>query len=68
MLRTQSGKCSPLKPRIGQSIAMHISPTARKVFIVLSDICLPSPFTRFSKIISPYFFQKNVEKSWGSDR
>ena len=57
-----------LKPGVGQSIAMHASPTARKVSIVLSDTCLPSPFTMFSKIISPYFFKKikkkkNVEKS-----
>ena len=48
----------PLKPGVGQSIAMHASLTARKVSIVLSDICLPSPFTMFSKIVSPYFFKK----------
>ena len=57
----------PLKPGVGQSIAMHACPTARKVSIVLFDICLPSPFTTFSKIVSPYIF-KNVEKSQGSDR
>ena len=46
----------PLKD---QSIAMHVSPIARKVSIVLSDkICLPSPFTMFSKIISHYFLKK----------
>ena len=46
-----------LKPGVGQNIAMHASPTARKVSIVLSDnICRPSPFTMFSKIVSPYFF------------
>ena len=49
----------PLKPGVGQSIAMHASATARKVAIVLSDTCLPSPFTRFSRIVSPYFFKKN---------
>ena len=49
----------PLKPGVDQSIAMHASPTARKVSIVLSDnVCLPSPFTMFSKIVSPYFFKK----------
>ena len=62
----------PLKPGVGQSIALHASLTARKVSIVLSDnICLPSPFTLitvFSKIVSPYCFKKNVEKSQGSDR
>ena len=58
----------PLKPGVGHSIAMHASPTARKVSIVLSDnICHPSPFTMFSKIVSAYFF-RNVEKSQGSDR
>ena len=36
-----------LKPEVGQSIAMHASLTARKVSIVLSDTCLPSPFTMF---------------------
>ena len=42
----------PLKPGVGQSVAVHASPTARKVSIVLSDdICLPSPFTMFSKIV-----------------
>ena len=46
------------KPGVGQNIAMHASPTARKVSIVLSDICLPSPFTMFSKIVSPYLFFK----------
>ena len=46
----------PLK---GQSIAMHVSPIVRKVSIVLSDnICLPSPFTMFSKIVSHYFLKK----------
>ena len=53
---------------LNHPIAMHASPTARKVSIVLSDICLPSPFTRFSKIVSPYFFNKqtkNVEKISG---
>ena len=48
----------PLKPGAGQSISMHASPTAREVSIVLSDICLPSPFTMSSKIVSPYFFKK----------
>ena len=39
----------PLKPGVGQSIAMHASLTARKVSVVLSDnICLPNPFTMFS--------------------
>ena len=42
----------PLKPGVDQSIAMHASPTARKVSIVLSDICLPSPFTVFSHYLS----------------
>ena len=49
----------PLKPGVGQSIAiaMHASPTARKVSIVLSNnICLPSPFTMFSKIIFTLLF------------
>ena len=51
--------CLPLKPGVGQSIAMHASPTARKVSIVMSDnIYLPSPFTTFSKTVSPYFFKK----------
>ena len=46
----------PLK---GQSIAMHVSPIVRKVSIVLSDnICLPSPFIMFSKIVSHYFLKK----------
>ena len=69
MLRTQSCEIIlPLKPGVGQSIAMHASPTARKVSIVLSDnTCLPGPFTVFSKIVSPYFFL-NVEKYQGSDR
>ena len=41
----------PLKPGVGQSIAMHASPAARKVSIVLFDnICLPSPFTMFPKL------------------
>ena len=58
----------PLKPGVGQRIAMHASPTARKVSIVLSDnIYLPRPFAMFSKIVSPYFL-KNVEKSQGSER
>ena len=69
MLRTQSCEIIlPLKPGVGQSIAMHASPTARKVSIVLSNnIRLPSPFTIFSKIVS-LAFSKNVEKSQGSDR
>ena len=51
--------CLPLKPGVGQSIAMHASPTARKVSIVLSDnIRHPSPFTMFSRIVSFYFFKK----------
>ena len=52
----------PLKPGVGQSIAIY-----RKVSIVLSDnICLPSPFTLFSKIVSPYFFKKfrNISGQW----
>ena len=48
----------PLKPGIGQSIAMRASPTARKVSIVLCDICRPSSVTMFSKIVSPYFFKR----------
>ena len=56
-----------LKPGVGQSRAMQVSPTARKVSIILSDnICLPSPFTMFSKIVA-LTFSKNVEKSQGSD-
>ena len=55
-----------LKPGVGQSRAMQVSLTARKVSIVLSDICLPSPFTMFSKIVA-LTFSKNVEKSQGSD-
>ena len=55
--------CLPLKPGVGQSIAMHASPTARKVSIDLSDICLPSPFTMFSRIVSPYFFKKKWKLS-----
>ena len=59
----------PLKPGVGQSIAMHASPTARKVSIVLSDICLLSPFTIFSVLLLFHLaFSKNVEKSQGSDR
>ena len=59
----------PLKPGVGQSIALHASPTARKVSIVLSNnICLPSPFTMFSKIIFTLLFFFNVEKSQCSDR
>ena len=46
----------PLKPGVGQSIAMHASLTARKVSVVLSDnICLPNPFTMFSMF---HLFQK----------
>ena len=56
-----------LKPGVGQSRAMQVSPIARKVSIILSDnICLPSPFTMFSKIVA-LTFSKNVEKSQGSD-
>jgi len=40
---------------------MHPSPTARKVSIVLSDTRLPSPFTMFSKIVSPYFLKKKLK-------
>ena len=48
----------PLKPGVGQSIAMHASPTARKVSIVLSNnICLPRPFTMFPKLFH-LLFQK----------
>ena len=56
----------PLKPGAGQSIASRASLTARKVSIVLSGICLPSPFTTFSKIVSPYFFKKfrNISGQW----
>ena len=58
----------PLKPGVGQSIAIYTSPTARKVSIILSNnICLPSPFIMFSKIVFTFFFF-NVEKSQCSDR
>ena len=55
-----------LESGVGQSIAMHASPTVRKVSLVLSDICLPSPFTMFSKIVSPYFFKscRKISGQW----
>ena len=47
----------PLKPGVGQSIAMHAFLTARKVSRVLSDnICLPSTFTVFPKSFHLTFF------------
>ena len=57
----------PLKPGVGQSIAMHASPTARRVSIVLSDTSSQSIHHVFQNCFT-LLFQKNVEKSQGSDR
>ena len=54
----------PLKPGVGQSIAMHASLTVRKVYILLSDnICLPSPFTVFPQLFHLTFSKKCTQIS-----
>ena len=53
-----------LKPEVGQSIAIHASPTARKVSIVVSDTCLPSPSTRFFQNHFTFFKKKIILGQW----
>ena len=33
LLRTKSSKVLPMKPEVGQNIAMHVEPTARDFFL-----------------------------------
>ena len=61
LLRTQSSKVLPLKPRLGQYIAMHAMPTAKNFFP--ADFYLPSPFTFIFSSISPKVFLCNAG-SW----
>ena len=53
LMRKQSLKVHPLKPGVGQYIAMHTTLTARDFF--LADFYLSSPFTCIFSKTSPEF-------------
>ena len=54
----------PLKPGVGQSIAVHASPTARKVSRVLSDILMTSLSVHHVFQNCLIFFKKCTKISW----
>ena len=54
LLRTQSSEVLPLRPGMGQYIAMHASPTANDLFLASYILLLHSP--AFFSNISPEFF------------
>ena len=54
LLRTQSLKFLPLKPHVGQYIAIHATLTATDFFLVY--FCPSSPFTCILSKTAPYFY------------
>ena len=54
LLRTQSLKVLPLKPGVGQCIAIHATLTARDFFC--ANVYLSGPFSCIFPITSPEFF------------
>ena len=54
LMRTQSSKVLPVKPGIGQNIAIHASPTARDFFLELIstlNVCLPAFLQNLSQAL-----------------
>ena len=54
LVRTQSLNVLPLKPGVGQYVAMHATLTARDIF--LANFYPSGPFTRIFSKTSPKFF------------